>query len=79
MPSPEPRSTVVNGPKLSIHLSIYCALLLDGMASTEMASVDLPWFDMVRWTSDFVTAELRPHWSEDDWQTYTASTADLVR
>ncbi len=48
------------------------ALLLDGMAFTEMASVDLPWFDMVRWTSDFVTAELRPHWSQDDWQTYAA-------
>lgn len=48
------------------------ALLLDGMAFTEMASADLPWFDMVRWTSDFVTAELRPHWSEADWQTYAA-------
>lgn len=48
------------------------ALLLDGMAFTEMASVDLPWFDMVRWTSDFVTAELRPHWSEADWQAYAA-------
>ena len=51
------------------------ALLLDGMAFTEMASVDLPWFDMVRWTSDFVTAELRPHWSEDDWQTYAAGSS----
>ena len=48
------------------------ALLLDGMAFTEMASVDFPWFDMVRWTSDFVTAELRPHWSEDAWQTFAA-------
>ena len=48
------------------------ALLLDGMAFTEMASVDLPWFEMVRWTSDFVTAELRSHWSDADWQALAA-------
>lgn len=48
------------------------ALLLDGMAFTEMASVDLPWFDMVRWTSDFVTTELRSHWSDADWQALAA-------
>ncbi len=30
------------------------ALLLDGMAFTEVASADLPWIDMVRWTADFV-------------------------
>jgi hypothetical protein len=40
------------------------ALLLDGMAFTEVASADLPWIDMVRWTADFVTSELRSHWSE---------------
>jgi hypothetical protein len=43
------------------------ALLLDGMAFTEIASADLPWIDMVRWTSDFVTGELRSHWSEAEW------------
>ncbi len=43
------------------------ALLLDGMAFTEIASADLPWIDMVRWTSDFVTAELRSHWTEAEW------------
>ena len=43
------------------------ALLLDGMAFTEIASADLPWIDMVRWTSDFVTSELRSHWSESEW------------
>ena len=43
------------------------ALLLDGMAFTEVASADLPWIDMVRWTSDFVTGELRSHWSEAEW------------
>lgn len=43
------------------------ALLLDGMAFTEIASADLPWIDMVRWTSDFVMGELRSHWSESEW------------
>jgi hypothetical protein len=43
------------------------ALLLDGMAFTEIASADLPWIDMVRWTSDFVTSELRSHWSDTEW------------
>lgn len=43
------------------------ALLLDGMAFTEVMSVEFPFFEMVQWTSDFVTAELRAHWSEDQW------------
>ena len=45
------------------------ALLLDGMAYTEVASADLPWIEMVRWTSDFVSAELRQHWTDDEWLT----------
>ena len=43
------------------------ALLLDGMAFTEIASADLPWIEMVRWTSDFVTSELRGHWTQAEW------------
>lgn len=43
------------------------ALLLDGMAFTETASADLPWIEMVRWTSDFVTSELRSHWTQAEW------------
>lgn len=43
------------------------ALLLDGMAFTEIASADLPWIEMVRWTSDFVTSGLRSHWTDDEW------------
>lgn len=43
------------------------ALLLDGMAFTEVASADLPWIEMVRWTSDFVTSELRSHWTRSEW------------
>lgn len=48
------------------------AMLLDGMAFTEIASVGLPWFEMVQWTSDFVTGELRRHWSEDEWRAWSA-------
>ncbi len=35
--------------------------------TTEMMSVDFPWFDMVRWSVDFITAELRPLWSDEEW------------
>ena len=48
------------------------ALLLDGMAFTEVMSIEFPWFEMVQWTSDFVTAELRQHWSEDEWRDFSA-------
>ncbi|MEO1056806.1 MAG: hypothetical protein AAFY28_07820 [Actinomycetota bacterium] len=44
------------------------ALLLDGMAFTEIASADLPWIEMVRWTADFITTELRQHWTDDEWR-----------
>ena len=46
------------------------ALLLDGMAFIEVMSVDFPFFEMVQWTSDFVTSELRSHWSEESWLAY---------
>ena len=49
------------------------ALLLDGMAYTELASADLPWIDMVRWTSDFVSTELRRHWTDDEWLSIAAT------
>ena len=47
------------------------SLLLQGMAFTEVMSEDLPWIDTVRWVTDFVTAELRQHWTEEEWQTYS--------
>jgi hypothetical protein len=53
----------------------HAALLLDGMAFTEMASADLPWFDMVQWTADFVTTELRQHWTDDEWHEYAVRSA----
>jgi hypothetical protein len=48
------------------------ALLLDGMAFTEVMSVEFPFFDMVQWTSDFVTQELRSHWTEEEWRAFAA-------
>ena len=50
------------------------ALLLDGMAFTEVMSIEFPWFEMVQWTSDFVTTELRQHWTEDEWRDFSART-----
>ena len=46
---------------------------LDGMAYTEIASADLPWIDMVRWTADFVSSELRQHWADDEWLSIAAA------
>jgi hypothetical protein len=48
------------------------ALLLDGMAFTEVMSIEFPFFEMVQWTSDFVTEELRQHWSEDQWRDFVS-------
>jgi hypothetical protein len=72
-----PGSTVVGDPvgdtSDTVVLGIDdAALLLDGMAFTEAASADLPWIDMVRWTSDFVTGELRSHWTQSEWLQLTA-------
>jgi hypothetical protein len=47
------------------------ALLLQGMAFTEVMSAHLPWIDTVRWVTDFVTAELRQHWTQEEWQQYS--------
>ena len=44
------------------------ALLLQGMAFTEVMSQEFPWIDTVRWVTDFVTEELRKHWSEEEWR-----------
>ena len=56
----------LNGSAIEIGIDD-AALLLDGMAFTEVMSVEFPFFEMVQWTSDFVTAELRSHWSEELW------------
>jgi hypothetical protein len=63
-----------DGPDRSVDLSIEdVALVLQGMAFTEVLSAELPWVDMVRWTSDFVTAELRQHWSDQEWSSFIGS------
>lgn len=43
-------------------------LLLAGMAFTEMASSELPWFEMVQWTSDFIAEQLRGLWPDEVWR-----------
>ena len=62
------------GDERSIKLSMEdVALILHGMAFTEVMSADLPWIDMVRWTSDFVTTQLRAPWTEDEWEAFGAT------
>lgn len=57
------------GEARSIELHIEDAeLLLAGMAFTEMASTELPFFEMVQWTSEFIAAELRQLWPDDLWR-----------
>ena len=46
------------------------SLLSQGMAFTEVMSAELPWIDTVRWVTDFVTAELRQHWTDEEWHSY---------
>lgn len=43
------------------------ALVLQGLAFTETMSAEFPWFDMVVWTVDFIVGQLRPQWTEDEW------------
>jgi len=40
------------------------------MAFTEVMSMEFPFFDMVQWTSDFVAAELRKYWTDEEWLQY---------
>jgi hypothetical protein len=47
------------------------SLLLQGMAFTEVMSAELPWIDTVRWVTDFVTMELRQHWTEEEWRNFS--------
>jgi hypothetical protein len=60
-----------DGEAIEIDIS-EAALLLDGMAFTEVMSVEFPFFEMVQWTSDFVTGELRGYWTEDEWRAFAA-------
>ena len=53
--------------ELELHIED-AELLLAGMAFTEMASTELPFFEMVQWTSEFVAAELRQLWPDELWR-----------
>ncbi len=64
----------LRGEDADIELEIEdAAILLDGLAFTEMMSADLPWFDMVRWTVDFMTEQLRSAWTDDEWNQLSAT------
>lgn len=65
-PGPDPDTSIVTLDITDV------SLLLEGMAFAEVASADLPWIEMVRWTADFVTAELRHHWPEEMWRRLSA-------
>ena len=59
------------GVERAIELSMEdVALILHGMAFTEVMSADLPWIDMERWTSDFVTTQLRAPWTDEEWEAF---------
>lgn len=59
----------MRGPDAAIEFDLEdAALILHGLAFTEMMSVELPWFDMVQWTVDFITTEIRPQWTDEEWQ-----------
>lgn len=61
------------GPDRAIDFDIEdAALILHGLAFTETMSAELPWFDMVQWTVDFIVTELRPQWTEDEWSTFAS-------
>lgn len=56
------------GEERSIELELEdAAMLLGGLSFTEMMSVDFPWIDLLRWCVDFIGAELRPLWTEEEW------------
>ena len=60
--------SAMKGPDRPIEFDIEdAALILQGLAFTEAMSAELPWFDMVQWTVDFIVGELQPTWTEDEW------------
>ena len=61
----------LEGPEAIVPLDIEdAAAILHGLAFTEMMSVHFPWFEMVQWTVEFVTAQIRPLWTEQEWSDY---------
>ncbi len=59
----------MEGPDRAISFEIEdAAVILAGLAFTEAMSAEFPWFAMVQWTVDFIAAELRPLWTDDEWR-----------
>ena len=64
----------MQGPDRTIHLDIEdAAMILDGLSFTEMMSAELPWFEMVQWTVDFMTEQLRPAWTDAEWTLFSTT------
>ncbi len=58
----------MEGDERTIELELEdAAMLLGGLSFTEMMSVDFPWIDLLRWCVDFIGAELRPLWTDEEW------------
>jgi hypothetical protein len=66
-----PVSTGGDGDEIELSLTIAEAdLLLRGLSFTEAMSVELPWYEMVVYTVQFVGDALVELWSNDEWLTY---------
>ena len=66
-----PVSTGGDGHEISIPLSMPEAdLILRGLAFTEVMSVELPWYEMVIFTVQFVGDALVELWTDAEWLAY---------
>lgn len=66
-----PVSTGADGDQISIQLSMPEAdLLLRGLSFTEAMSVELPWYEMVIFTVQFVGDALVELWTDAEWLAY---------
>lgn len=66
-----PVSTGAEGDEISIPLSMPEAdLLLRGLSFTEAMSVQLPWYEMVIFTVQFVGDALVELWTDAEWLAY---------
>lgn len=66
-----PVSTGADGDTISIPLSMPEAdLLLRGLSFTEAMSVELPWYEMVIFTVQFVGDALVELWTDAEWLAY---------
>jgi hypothetical protein len=70
-PWDEEQWAALRGPDADVELAIEQAdALLWGLAHTEAASLELPWYPMVITTVRFVGDALLELWSDDEWLAY---------